>query len=106
MANVNVNFRRGGKAFLDKSFTIEELQSSSLSEVLSDTMVAEGMGEFEVFLRNSDSTNEYVVSENNQEASLERILRGASEDDEIIGKTFLIDVSTEHVGACKLTAVA
>jgi hypothetical protein len=96
--NVNVQYRRGGREFRNRTFSMPEARQATLSQLLREDGVTTGLDNFEVYVRPQDDENEISVNRM-EEMSLENVLRAASSDGEIKGKSFIVDITAEHRGA-------
>ena len=96
--NVNIQYRRGGREFRNRSFSLTEAHGATLNQLLNEDGVTTGMDNFEVYVRPRDGENE-ISANRMEETTLEGVLRAASLDGEIKGKSFIVDITAEHRGA-------
>ncbi len=96
---IRVLYTRGGREFSRRVFSLDETKQTTLGEAVRDEDLTMGLGnQFEIYVRPEDGESE--ISAHNQEGiTLENLLRSASGDGEITGKTFVIDCTAEHRGA-------
>ena len=100
---VQMKFRRGGREFKSRSLDSQETGTKTFGAIQQEVGVTEGLGtDYEVFVRQEDSEYE-IFAHNKESESLENILRSASSDGQIAGKTFIVDCTVQHVGADTLT---
>ena len=97
---VNIQLRRGGREFRNRSFNLAETRDSTLGELLREDGVTSGLRNFEVYVRQQDSENE-VAATNMESTTLDNLLQSASDDGQIQG-TYIIDVTAQHVGAATM----
>jgi hypothetical protein len=94
-----VRCTRGGREVSSRSFSLAELQTTMFGQALAEGGVTAGLdNEYESYVREQDSDSE-ISAHNREAATLESVLRAASRDGEVIGKTFVIDCTAEHRGA-------
>ena len=94
--NVNIQYRRGGRDFRTRNFSLDEIRASTLGNLIQEDGLTSGLSDFEVYVRPQDSENE--IAADNLENSLESVLRSASGDGEISG-SYVVDVTAVHRGA-------
>ena len=96
---IQVNYKRGGRAFSTRSFTLAELKATPFSQALSEEGVTAGLNHgIEIYVRSQEGDSEISAS-NRTDANLESVLREASEDGKVTGKCFIIDCTAEQRGA-------
>jgi hypothetical protein len=94
--NVNIQYRRGGRDYRRRTFSLDEIRESTLGNLIREDGLTTGLSDFDVYVTHQDSESE--IAANNLENSLESILRSASEDGEISG-SYVVDVTAVHRGA-------
>jgi hypothetical protein len=98
---IRVTLTRGGREFRERTFSLDEARSSLFDNVLNEEGVTRGLGDqFDIYVKPLDGAGEREVPATRKgDMTLEGVLRSASEDGEITGKSFVIDCTAEHRGA-------
>lgn len=95
---IDIEYRRGGREFRRRTFNLSETRAASLGRLLREEGLTAGLDSFEVYVRPQGGDTE-ISAGHMAATSLEGILRSATEDGEITGKSFVIDCTAEHRGA-------
>jgi hypothetical protein len=96
---IQVTCTRGGREFSRRSFSFIEAQQTTFGHMLDEQGLTTGLGDdFEIYVRDQEGDTE-ISAHSREQMSLESVLRAASQDGEIAGKTFIIDCTAEHKGA-------
>ena len=92
--SAQITFKRGGKAYATRTFDETQISTTAFSDVVRE--VAVGMDRFEVYV--STGENEVRVP-NRPGLTLLEILQQASGKSDVMGCTFVVDLSVEAKGA-------
>lgn len=95
---VHVTFTRGGRELGRRAFTLSEATQMQFGDAVQHEGLTWGLEDYEVYVRSQEDDRE-ISAHNREEMTLERVLRDASQDGEITGKSFTVDVTAEHRGA-------
>jgi hypothetical protein len=93
---IRVTYLRGGREFSRRVFTPEEARRTTFGQAHRQEQLTIGMGnQFDLWVEGDRE----IAAHGREDDSLDSVLRAASEDGEISGKTFVIDCTVEHKGA-------
>ena len=96
---VQIKYTRGGRELRHRSLSLAETQSITFGHAIGSENLTAGLrNQFELYVRPQNGEGE-ISAHNRETASLESVLRDATEDGDISGKTFVIDCTAEHRGA-------